>query len=198
MAGSIISKTLIEFFHLTRLLALCLPAALTVATTEAGAEHLEPPLGWDIWDPTWPDRDVWEEEDLDLMMRWRIERHRAYIERGVPKAYLGASNPLSRLPGNLEGGHALYVEHCASCHDLTGQGRGEAGLALSPSPALLAHLIRMPSRVDEYLLWSIADGGAAFATDMPAFKDMLDREQIWQIITYMRAGFPDTGGEAKE
>ncbi|MGI9491476.1 MAG: c-type cytochrome [Geminicoccaceae bacterium] len=198
MAGSINSKTLTDVFRMTSLLALCLTAALAAAMTPAGAQHLDPPLGWDIWDPTWPEHDVWEEEDLDLMMRWRIERHRAYIERGVPEAYRDVSNPVPRLPGNLEGGHALYVEHCASCHDATGQGRGEAGLALYPSPALLAHLIRMPSRVDEYLLWSIADGGEAFATDMPAFKDTLDREKIWHIITYMRAGFPDTGGEAKE
>ena len=62
--------------------------------------------------------------------------------------------------------------------------------ALSPSPALLAHLIRMPDAVDEYLLWAISEGGEPFQTDMPAFKDELSREQIWQIISYMRAGFP--------
>jgi hypothetical protein len=26
---------------------------------------------------------------------------------------------------------------------------------------------------------------------MPAFKDLLTREDIWKIIGYMRAGFPD-------
>ena len=172
-------------------------AALMLSPASAPAQFLDPPLGWDIWNPTWPDSDVWEDATPDPMMRWRFERHKAYIERGVPEPYRGASNPLSRIPKTLAGGHALYSEHCAACHDATGQGRGEAGLALYPSPALLAHLIRLPSRVDEYLLWSIADGGEAFATDMPAFKDTLDREQIWQIITYMRAGFPDAG-EVKE
>jgi hypothetical protein len=48
----------------------------------------------------------------------------------------------------------------------------------------------MPQTVDEYLLWAIAEGGRPFGTAMPAFKDALTREQIWQIITYMRAGFP--------
>ena len=57
---------------------------------------------------------------------------------------------------------------------------------------------RMPWAVDEYLLWAISEGGTPFATKMPAFMDTLTREQIWQIITYMRAGFPainETGRE---
>jgi mono/diheme cytochrome c family protein len=29
---------------------------------------------------------------------------------------------------------------------------------------------------------------------MPAFKDTLAREDIWRIITYMRAGFPGADG----
>jgi mono/diheme cytochrome c family protein len=41
------------------------------------------------------------------------------------------------------------------------------------------------------MLWSISDGGAAFGSAMPAFKDVLSRDEIWKIVTYMRAGFPD-------
>jgi mono/diheme cytochrome c family protein len=71
-------------------------------------------------------------------------------------------------------------------------------LSLFPPPALLVHLTRLPSRVDEYLIWSIVAGGELFGSDMPAFKDTLGRDEIWQIITYMRAGFPDIGGEASK
>jgi mono/diheme cytochrome c family protein len=77
-------------------------------------------------------------------------------------------------------------------------GPGDAGLALYPSPALLAELRRMPWAVDEYLLWAISGGGAPFATEMPAFMDTLTREQIWQIITYMRAGFPAVSETGRE
>jgi mono/diheme cytochrome c family protein len=42
----------------------------------------------------------------------------------------------------------------------------------------------------DYLMWTIAEGGKPFDTDMPAFKNLLTAKQIWQIITYMRAGFP--------
>jgi mono/diheme cytochrome c family protein len=76
--------------------------------------------------------------------------------------------------------------------------RRASDLALYPSPALLAHLIRMPDTVDEYLLWAISDGGKPFGTKMPAFKDALTEEQIWQIVTYMRAGFPAMDATGRE
>ena len=69
-------------------------------------------------------------------------------------------------------------------------GDGEVAKSLSPSLALLAHMIQMPMSVDEYMLWSISDGGAAFGTAMPAYKDVLTKNEIWKIVTYMRAGFP--------
>lgn len=67
-----------------------------------------------------------------------------------------------------------------------------AAAHVNPSPALLAYMIQMPMSVDEYLMWSIAEGGKAFGTDMPVFKEKLASDEIWQIIAYMRAGFPTT------
>lgn len=64
--------------------------------------------------------------------------------------------------------------------------------SLLPSPALLAYMIQRPIAVDEYLLWSISEGGKQFDTAMPAFKGTLSREEIWKVIAFMRAGFPDT------
>jgi mono/diheme cytochrome c family protein len=51
-------------------------------------------------------------------------------------------------------------------------------------------MIKRQRSVDEYLLWTISDGGAQFGTEMPAYKEILADNQIWQIVTYMRAGFP--------
>ena len=69
-------------------------------------------------------------------------------------------------------------------------GDGEAGKSLSPSPALLAYMIQMPMSVDEYMMWTIAEGGKQFGTSMPAYKDILTENDIWEIVSYMRAGFP--------
>ena len=33
-------------------------------------------------------------------------------------------------------------------------------------------------RADPYLYWTIAEGGAAFESEMPAFKQSLSREDI--------------------
>jgi mono/diheme cytochrome c family protein len=52
-------------------------------------------------------------------------------------------------------------------------------------------MIKQPRSVDEYLLWTISEGGAQFGTEMPAFKGILTEPQIWQIVTYMRTGFLD-------
>ena len=165
---------------------------------EAEGQLRDPPLGWDMWDPDWTQRDVWEPDRMDQSLRWRMTRHRAFMQEGVPATYRGARNPMTRTPATVREGGALYAESCASCHDASGMGHGDAGLALSPSPALLAHLIRKPDAVDEYLLWAISDGGEPFGTNMPAFKDALTEEQIWQIITYMRAGFPAIGETGEE
>jgi hypothetical protein len=67
--------------------------------------------------------------------------------------------------------------------------------SLKPSPALKTYISRRPWAADEYLLWSVAEGGVPFGSDMPAFRERLTREQIWQIIAYMRAGFPRTALE---
>jgi mono/diheme cytochrome c family protein len=162
-----------------------------------GAQLAEPPLGWDMWDPGWTRRDDWRPERMEQGLRWRLTRHQTFLRDGVPATYQGMRNPLPKTPETIRQGGALYVERCAGCHDPSGTGHGDAGLALYPSPALLADLIRMPQAVDEYLLWAISEGGAPFGTRMPAFKDALSEEQIWQIIAYMRAGFPTLGAAGR-
>ena len=72
-----------------------------------------------------------------------------------------------------------------------GLGDGEGAGDLTPSPALLAYLVQQPIAIDQYLLWSISEGGKDFGTAMPAWKDTLSEDQIWKIIAYLRAGFPD-------
>ena len=101
-------------------------------------------------------------------------------------------------PQTLAEGSKLYSDHCAACHGRDGMGGGEPGRAVSPSPALLAYMIKRPISVDEYLIWSIADGGKQFDSEMPAFKEKLSRDDIWRVIAYMRAGFPDATSRPRQ
>ena len=112
------------------------------------------------------------------------------MNQGVPSEYRGARNTLAQDQQTIVEGHAHYAENCASCHGPKSVGDGDAGRALSPSPALLASMIQMPMSVDEYLLWTISEGGSLLDTPMPSFKDQLTRDDIWKIVIYMRAGFP--------
>ena len=90
----------------------------------------------------------------------------------VPEPYASMTNPLPDTAEVVTRGRAVFEESCASCHGREGLGNGEAGSELSPPPANLAMLIRMPMmRNDRYLVWAISEGGAPFGTQMPAFKD---------------------------
>lgn len=154
---------------------------------------------WDMWNPYWMHRDMWGRGPMGPGLRHRMARHWTFMHEGVPDEYARARSPYTLTDEKaVEEGRTLYTQNCASCHGAKGMGDGEAGKALNPSPALLAYMIQMPMAVDEYMLWTISEGGKAFGTEMPAFKDTLTKDQIWKIVTYMRAGFSGEKAAKKE
>ena len=183
-------------------IALCLTLAIAIAGMSASpgagqsaspqAQTKEPNV--DYWQPLWMQRELWGPGNMPPGMRARLLRQTTYMHYGVQKDYQGAKSTVANSKETIDAGGKLYGEKCASCHGKEGLGDGQAPRSLLPSPALLAFMIQRPISVDEYLLWSIAEGGKQFDTEMPAFKDMLAREDIWKIIAYMRAGFPGASG----
>lgn len=117
-------------------------------------------------------------------------RHMYYMHNGVPSDYRGKVSPLASTPETVRDGTRLYAENCASCHGAQGFGDGEAGRDLNPPPANLAHMIRMPMLNDEYLLWTMSEGGEPVGSEMLAFKETLTEDEMWKIVAAMRAGFP--------
>ena len=128
----------------------------------------------------------------------RAERHRVFLQEGVPLEYRSRRSPYPAATMVIRDGEDLYRQHCAACHGVNGQGDGEAGKDLTPPPALLAQLIKRRRSIDEYLLWTISEGGKRFGSDMPAFKATLDDNEIWQIVTYMRSGFLPLGEAGRD
>jgi len=179
-------------------IALCAALGVAVvwigATPGAGQSASPPPPAKgprvDYWQPLWMQRELWGPGNMPPGMRARLLRQTAYMQYGVQTEYQGAASTVGNSKEVVEAGGRLYAERCASCHGKDGLGNGDAPRSLLPSPALLAYMIQRPISVDEYLLWSIAEGGKQFDTEMPAFKGALAREDIWRIIAYMRAGFP--------
>ena len=156
-------------------------------TAEQGEDELVP--GLDLWSETRRTPPYWTRDATpDLLPR--AERHRTVRRAGVPIEYRSRRNPYPQAQIAIDNGGRIYGRRCAPCNGAKGGGNGVAGQDLTPSPAFLAYLIKGPHAVDEYLLWTISEGGEPFDSEMPAFKDSLAEEEIWQIITYMRADFP--------
>ncbi len=184
---------------LSALAAAAVAGTITVSplAQQAQAPKSVPRGGADYWQPDWMVKELWGPGRMPKGMMTRLLRHTTYMHYGVPPAYDGAKSTATPGPETTAEGGRLYTQHCASCHGKDGLGDGDAENAISPSPALLAYMIRRPISVDEYLLWTIADGGEQFQSQMPAFKDSLKRDEIWQIIAYMRAGFPQVDASGK-
>jgi mono/diheme cytochrome c family protein len=120
-----------------------------------------------------------------------MPRHQLAMMWGVPEPYRSLSNPLPQSRTTVNRGAVIYTENCASCHGVTGAGDGEAGHDLTPPPGNLAWLSQMPVvKWDPFMYWTVAEGGVQFGTAMPAFRDVLSKDDIWAVIAYIQARLP--------
>ena len=80
--------------------------------------------------------------------------------------------------GGIQRGEQLYVEHCASCHGVDGEGAGGY-------PSLITPHIAQQSAGKLFVLIKSGTGGAmpAFGT---AMDDAMDDAEIMDVIAYLR------------
>jgi mono/diheme cytochrome c family protein len=102
----------------------------------------------------------------------------------VPAEYAGLTNPLG--PDAASEGANVFQGYCESCHGPQGHGDGYAGQTLDPKPKNLGEL--QAAVGDDYLFWRIAEGKPG--TSMVAWQGILDDEQIWQAIAFIRTFEP--------
>ena len=123
--------------------------------------------------------------------RWaaNMVRKQQVIMKGVPQPYAGMRDPQAETSAKLLRGRKVFDRNCAACHGWSGSGNGPDAFAQVPAPADLEWLARTPkNRAEPYLYWTVAEGGQAFESEMPAFKDKLSKKDIWAVVAYMRAG----------
>lgn len=122
-------------------------------------------------------------------MMGSMVRHHQAMMYGIPEPYRSMRSPLPGDAATLQRGAALYAQNCASCHGASGYGDGPAGKQLVPPPANLAWLghSRMGGS-DQYIYWTVAEGGQPLGTAMPAFKETLSQNDIWAVVAYIRDG----------
>jgi mono/diheme cytochrome c family protein len=124
-----------------------------------------------------------------------MRRQQRVVMYGIPAPYASLRDPLPNSADKLKRGAAVFRQHCVACHGPSGFGTGPAGKQLSPPPANLEWLARMPSsRSGPYMYWTIAEGGKQFESAMPSFKKVLSPRDIWSAIAYVRDGLGASQG----
>lgn len=104
----------------------------------------------------------------------------------APAEYQDLQNPVDGNSEAQANGEEIYRIHCLMCHGETGEGNGPAAMSLRPAPGDLA--ANHTDLSDAYLFWRISKGGAMepFSSAMPAWESILNTEEIWQVIAYIR------------
>ena len=62
---------------------------------------------------------------MEPAQRQRMMRQWTFMNKGVPEAYLTATNEVGYTTKAIDEGGPLYVAHCLKCHGETGLGNGE-------------------------------------------------------------------------
>jgi mono/diheme cytochrome c family protein len=103
---------------------------------------------------------------------------------GEWKAPAKAANRLNPVPKNktsIKSGKQLFLKYCATCHGNNGQGDGILSWKLNPKPANLKE--QAGNHSDGDFAWKITNGKGS----MPAFKDKLSENEIWQLTNFIQS-----------
>jgi len=97
-------------------------------------------------------------------------------------------NPVAATPETIAKGKALFEGKgtCFNCHGKNGDGQGEAGKILNPSPRNFTNCKFHKKRKDGELFWVIKNGsaGTGMVSLIPA---AINEEEAWTIINYERS-----------
>lgn len=105
----------------------------------------------------------------------------ATLKREAPKG----PNPVALTDANLIAGIDLYAKNCSFCH---GTSKGEAAATTvakgeyPPPPQLAADGVE--DDPEGYSFWKIKHG--IRLTGMPAWKDVLNDQQIWTLALFLK------------
>lgn len=93
-------------------------------------------------------------------------------------------NPFQPTAENIAAGRENFSHYCAACHGLDGQNTGVpfAERMSPPVPKLSSSSVQ--GYTDGQLKWVIDNG--IFPSGMPASRGILNDDEIWSIIVYIR------------
>ncbi len=97
------------------------------------------------------------------------------------KTEVERKNPIKKSLESIKRGRKIYVSSCANCHGSDAKGKGPAAINLAVQPTNLREMAGL--HADGDLAWKITNGRGA----MPAWKDMLGKNQVWDLVNYIQS-----------
>ncbi|HEU5403604.1 MAG TPA: c-type cytochrome [Terriglobales bacterium] len=106
------------------------------------------------------------------------------VKRYVTVSGKGDHNPLAGNSADIASGRKAFGSYCIVCHGLDGQNTGVpfADRMAPPVPSLASDSVQ---KYSDGQLHSIIQNGI-YPSGMPAAKGILNDDEIWAIVTYLR------------
>ena len=91
-------------------------------------------------------------------------------------------NPITDKAASASRGEKLFVNNCAKCHGLSGNGYGTVAHGFTTWPRQLWAWNNTGPETDGYLFWFITNG----RSDMPPWGLILSENNRWDLINYIK------------
>ena len=105
-----------------------------------------------------------------------------YGQRDILSAAV-QTNPYRGDAASVARGELLWTLHCVSCHGPEAVGDGPASALLPKRPKDLTMIAPAPIFPDGIVAFRISQG----KNTMPAWQDVLQTEQIWDLVSFIRS-----------
>ena len=106
------------------------------------------------------------------------------VKRRVTVGGKAEVNPLPATEENIKAGRKNFANYCMVCHGLDGQNTGVPFADRMSPPVPLLNSSAVQEYTDGQLKWVIDHG--IFPSGMPASKGILNDDEIWEIVLYVR------------
>ena len=90
-------------------------------------------------------------------------------------------NPLKPISSTISDGRYLFRQNCKACHGMLGKGDGPVAVTLKKRCADLSSA-SVQQQTDGELYYKISIG----RVEMPGFKEILESEDRWALVHYIR------------